>query len=774
MNVEKQVKKRDGRIKPFDEDRVLNSIKKAYIAVYNDTKETDEYFCQQYSEMKDTIEDGLNKIKSDILEINKIQDIIIKNIIDKKVKKAYKKYRDARDEEREKDSPKEQFYKEILECSNLDNDNANVEQNSFSGRKYRIADYEQKMFSLRNLINPKVREAFEDGYIYIHDLSSYAIGEHNCLFANLPKLLNEGFKTRNGDVRPANSFSTACQLVAVIFQVQSQNQFGGVASCGLDFELEPFVHKSFVKLFREGLNEFYPEIGNASFISGSGNIKDDCAGIINIDNKSFLEQEWGKAYDYAIRHLEKEGMQAAQGLFHNLNTLESRAGSQVPFTSINYGRNTSTYGRMINKWLLKASIEGIGKHNRTSIFPISIFQYKKGVNDKEGTPNYDLKKLAIESLSKRIYPNFANGDWTENIEDPNDYSTFMATMGCRTLLGKDRHTNSYSKLGRGNISPITINLPKLGLEHGIKLNDRTEADLDSFMKDLDRVLNIVETGLVERYEYICNQNVKSAQFMYENGTIKDADKCIISVREAMKHGTNAIGLIGIAEMCNALFNKHHGESLESYKFALKIVKHISNFCKEASERNDMNFSCYFTPAENACKTMRNILFNQYGEVEGVTNRPYLTNSIHIPVWFECDAFTKLTLESPFTKYGTGGCITYVELSSNAVKNPEGIEKLIDYAMSINIPYLALNFPIDTCGDCGYSSQINEDICPVCGSDKIERLKRVTGYLTVDYRKFNDGKIAEVNDRVIHESFNSITAPVLEYAINELRENGVNI
>ena len=294
------------------------------------------------------------------------------------------------------------------------------------------------------------------------------------------------------------------------------------------------------------------------------------------------------------------------------------------------------------------------------------------------------------------------------------------------------------------------------------------------MNKLDEVLRVTRKGLVDRYEYICNQSPNSAQFMYENGTIKDSDKCDTTVREAMKHGTNAIGLIGMAETCNALFGKHHGESLEAYEFALNVVKHIDEFAKESVKKYNMNFSTYFTPAEGSCKTLRNVLFNQYGEIEGVTDRPYLTNSIHIPVWFKCDAYTKLTLEAPFTKYGTGGCITYVEISSNAVKNPEGIEKLVDYAMSINIPYLALNFPLDTCGNCGYSSQINTELCPVCGSDKIERLKRVTGYLTTDYRKFNDGKIAEVNDRVIHENFNPLSIPILEYAKKELRNNGVEI
>lgn len=342
------------------------------------------------------------------------------------------------------------------------------------------------------------------------------------------------------------------------------------------------------------------------------------------------------------------------------------------------------------------------------------------------------------------------------------------------MLGKDIHTGNYNKVGRGNISPITIILPKLGLDNGIKLKKRIKPDIDGFYKDLQDMLELVRDELIIRYEYICNQSPKSAQFMYDNGTIMDADKCKDTVREAMKHGTNAIGILGMAECCNAMFGKHHGESLEAYQFALDVVKYIDNFCSEATKEYNMNFSTYFSPAENLCKTARNTLKLHYGVIEGVTDRPYLTNSIHIPVYFKLDAYSKMLLEAPFTQYGKGGCITYVELSTNAVHNPKGIEKLIDYGMALNIPYIAFNFPIDTCDNCGYSSQINGDQCPVCGGRSIQRLKRVTGYLTTDYRNFNEGKIAEVNDRVTHEEFNAVTIPILKYAKQELKNYGIQV
>lgn len=751
--------KRDGREKPFESGRIKEAIRKAYLDVYNGSEEE---FTDEYEYIITLILDDLTDIKDNKITIEQIQDTIVSTLmeVNPEVGKCYSLYRQKRAEHRERTSEKEKFYKNILKTTNVDNDNANVDQYSFSGRKYRIADNEQKLYALRNLIKPELRKAFEDGYIYIHDLSSYPIGDHNCLFLDVPKLLKNGFTTRNGDVRGANSFATACQLVAVMFQVQSQVQYGGVASAGLDFELEPYAHKSFVKLFNEGLEEFYDGV--------------EYKGNIHIDNKEELCEKFEKAYDYAYRHLEKEMKQACQGLYHNLNTLESRAGSQVPFTSINIGRNTSTYGKLINKWLLQASIDGIGKFGRTSIFPISIFGYKKGINDKEGTPNYDLKKLAIESLSKRIYPNFVNGDWTENIEDPNDYTTNACTMGCRTMIGKDIHTGSYSKIGRGNISPITINLPKLGIEYGIALGKRTKPDLEGFEKALDELLLVVRQGLIDRYEYIASQSPKSAPFMYKNGTILDGEKCIEDNREAIKHGTNAIGIIGIAEMCIALFGKHHGESAEAYEYALNLVKKMSDFTKESTAQYNMNFSLYFTPAENCCRTLRNVLYDTYGEIPRITTNKFLTNSIHIPVYYQCDAYTKLILESPFTKYGTGGCITYIELDSNAVNNPVGLEKLIDFAMAINIPYLAINFDIDTCNDCGFSGQIPNDHCPDCGGENIERLKRVTGYLTTDYRHFNEGKIDEVEQRVKHTIFNPETLPSRQYAEKILMENGIKI
>jgi ribonucleoside-triphosphate reductase len=496
---------------------------------------------------------------------------------------------------------------------------------------------------------------------------------------------------------------------------------------------------SFSKHFKDGMK--WVEGTDASYI-------ESIPKSLDVDNEE-LKETYPKAYDYAIEMLEAEGSQAAQGLYHNLNTLESRQGSQVPFTSINLGRDTSTEGRLVTKWILQASIDGIGKYHQTSIFPISIFQYKHGTNAHEGDPNYDLKKLALKSLSKRIYPNWCNGDWSQAHEDESNPDTFFSTMGCRTLVGYDRHGLGYIRQGRGNNVPNTIILPKLGIEYGICLGEREEPDLDGFWNAFEDTLKLAEKGLLERYAIMIKQSPKAAPFMYQNHTIKGSRDCEDSVENALKHNTLAIGYIGVAEMCQALFGKNHVHDESVRKFALSVVARIRQYADEASERNDLNFSCYATPAEGLCRTALKALRKQYGVIENVTSREYLTNSHHVPVWENVSIHEKLEVESPFCKFPTGGCITYIELPSSFMNNLKAVEDIIDYAFEVcDIPYLAFNFPIDSCLDCGHQGEF-DDHCTECGSTHIQKLRRVTGYLTTDYRNFNAGKQKETEERVKH-------------------------
>ena len=739
-----KVIKRDGSKVPFDKSKIVTAINKALEEVDGDVKET-----LTTTSIANNIYESFIYKKRDI-SVEEIQDMVELNLMQSDrpdVAKAYILYRDKRTKARER---KDRIIQAVLErnsASNVQNSNANVDEKSFSGREKEASSDVQKIIALDYTLSSEVSAAHKNMLLYQHDLEKTSLGVHNCLNLDFKELFSKEFLCRNGGVRPPQSISTAMSLVAVAFQCQSQTQFGGVGSVHIDLDLTPYVKKSFIKHYREGLQY----IAKYSTVQLQQEY-DDYIIHFDLEEKS-IEDGFFKSnkevYEYAMDMLEKEGQQAAEGLYHNLNTLESRAGSQVPFTSVNTGRETTPEGRLITKWLLKASLNGIGSHHLTPIFPISIFQYKQGVNANPEDPNYDLKQLALKSLSKRIYPNFVNCDWSEAHEDPEDPDTRMSTMGCRTMLGYDRHGLGYIRVGRGNNVPNTIILPKLGIEFGIHTNDRTKPDLEGFWHKFEETLLLAEKGLLERYEIIKKQSPDAAPFMYRNGTMKDGRICQETVEPSVRHNTLAIGYIGIAEMCEALFGCNHVSSKEAYNFALKVVTRINEFAKEASERNNLNFSCYATPAEGLCHTALKALRKQYGVIPGVTDREHLTNSHHVPVWEKVTIFKKLELEAPFCKLATGGTITYVELDSTFVKNTKAIEQIIDYAFKkLNIPYLAFNFPIDNCLDCGFQGEFNKT-CPECGSYNIQQLRRVTGYLTTDYHNFNLGKQAETESRVKH-------------------------
>ena len=730
--------KRDGTRVLFNPDKIVRAINKAMVSAYGSVYESDTA-----EEIADLI--GSRGVD---MSVEQIQDLVESYLMKSEypeVAKSYIIYRDQRSKERMRRSKLLTAVMRRTEATAVENANANVDEKSFSGREKEASADIQKMIALDYTLSHEVASAHKNMLLYQHDMEKTNIGEHNCLFVDFNKLFTDGFVTRNGDIRVPGSYSTACQQYAVVYQCQSQVQFGGVGTVHADYDLAPFVQKSFRKHMRNYLTDVEDQTKeNAEIILGQH-------GPITMDNQE-LKKAMPAAFSYAIKQMEREGTQASEAMFHNLNTLESRAGSQVPFTSINFGRDTSTEGRFVSRKMLEASMAGIGKHHLTPIFPISIFQYKAGCNANPGDPNYDLKQLAIESLSKRIYPNFVNCDYSEAHEDPNNPDTFFATMGCRTMLGYDRHSDSYNRVGRGNLVPNTMILPKLGIEYGICLGKRTEPDLEGFWSAFEDLLMLCEQGLLERFDIMVNQPPEAAPFMYQNGTMKDTDKCVMSNYEALKHGTLAMGYIGIAEMCQALFGKNHAEDKEVHEFALKVVQRINEYAKEASERHDLNFSCYATPAEGLCHTALKALRKQYGVIPNVTDHEFLTNSHHVPVWHEIGIFEKLEIESPFCKYPTGGCITYVELDSTFVKNTKAIEQIIDYAFTkLNIPYLAFNFPIDSCLDCGYQAEFN-DTCPECGSENIQQLRRVTGYLTTDYRHFNKGKQSEVEHRIKHSKF----------------------
>ena len=581
----------------------------------------------------------------------------------------------------------------------------------------------------------------------------------NCLSIPFDKLLKDGFNTRQCDIRPASSINTAFQLVAVLFQIQSLQQFGGVSATHLDWTMVPYVRLSFWKHYWDGV--FYilkePDAMDMS--------KDDIRNL-SIDSNTYNKDS--EAYAYAMDKTMQELEQAVEGMYHNLNTLQSRSGCQLPFTSINYGTCTLTEGRMVIKALLNGSIKGVGKFHKTPIFPCGIFQSMNGVNRKPGDPNYDLFQLALKSTSLRLYPNYANVDWTGNAGyDPENPCTYFSTMGCRTANGYDINCDDPKlgqlKDGRGNICPVTIIMPTLAMQAKKKVDAMVEKDaknnidwqvgaaesktVEEFMKLLEKKIGEAKDMLLERFDWICSQPAKSARFMYENGTMYGY-KPEEGIRSALKHGTLALGQLGLAETLQILIGCDH--TTES---GMELAKRIEGLFKEkcAKFKKDykLNFGVYYTPAENLCFTAMKKFKEAYGEIKNVSDKDYFTNSMHIPVWHKLTPFEKIDKEAELTPYSSAGCITYVELDSSTKNNVEALEKLVNYAMDKDIPYFAINVPNDSCSDCGFTGDIPNK-CPKCGSENIQRLRRVTGYLTGDYKTaFNYGKQKETESRVKH-------------------------
>lgn len=631
----------------------------------------------------------------------------------------------------------EDLMKEIgekIKATDVQNQNANVDEHSFGGRIGETADIVMKRYALDNCMSEMARNNHLNNEIYIHDLSHYAVGDHNCLSIPFDDLLAKGFNTRQTDIRPAQSVSTAFQLVAVIFQLQSLQQFGGVSATHLDWTMIPYVRKSFYKHYKEAGK--YIDGLNDEFLNDEYNyaVEHD----LSITDEFFYDIFTNRAYKYAYDMTEKEVYQAVEGLYHNLNTLQSRSGNQLPFTSINYGTCTLPEGRLVTKALLDVSIKGLGKFHKTSIFPCGIFQVMSGVNKEPNTPNYDLFQLALRSTAQRLYPNYANVDWSGNAGyDRNDPRTYFSTMGCRTANGWDINGLGQQKDGRGNICPVTIILPTLAMESN---------GVEEFMGLLDTKIHEAKDMLIERFEYICSQNPLSGKFMYENGLMVGYDGK--DIRSALKHGTLAVGQLGLAECLQILIGCDHTEP-RGMELAKRIEQLFKDRCAEFKEQYKLNFGVYYTPAENLCYTAMQKFKEKYGVIPNVSDKEYFTNSMHVPVWKDVSIFEKIDIESQLTGYSSAGCITYIELDSGIKNNLEALEKIVIYAMDKDIPYFAVNVPVDTCLNCGYTDELG-NVCPMCGGTDIQRLRRVTGYLTGNYKTaFNKGKQQEVEMRIKH-------------------------
>ena len=721
------IKKRDGRLVKFNKTKIVDAILSAFKEVDG---EPSPYALEKANKIADFVEkQGKNKT----LTVEEVQDIVERGLMSTKRKDVARKYITYREERARIRNWNTQMMDKVaikLAASDVQNQNANVDEHSFGGRRGEVGAVIFKEMALDTIVSEMARNNHLNNEIYIHDLDSYALGMHNCLTIPFDDLLEKGFNTRQSDIRPAGSVNTAFQLVAVIFQLQSLQQFGGVSASHLDWTMVPYVRKSFYKHFMDGF--IWVENHNTYM-----NLTPEEIVATSIEDEMYKKAP--KAYAYAMVMLEKEVEQAVEGMYHNLNTLQSRSGNQLPFTSINYGTCTLPEGRMITQALLNGSIKGVGKLHKTPIFPCGIFQYMKGVNNKPGTPNYDLFQLALESTAKRLYPNYANVDWSGNAGyDRNDPRTYFSTMGCRTANGYDINGFGQLKDGRGNICPVTIILPTLAMEAG---------DVESFMELLDEKIHEAKDMLIERFNYICSQDAASAKFMYENGTMAGYVP-EEGIRSALKHGTIVIGQLGLAECLQILIGCDHTDP-EGMKLAKRIEQLFKDRCAEFKQEYKLNFGVYYTPAENLCYTAMNRFKDDFGVIPNVSDRDYFTNSMHVPVWKEMSPFDKVDIESELTGYSSAGCITYVELEGAVLKNLKALEQIVTYAMEKDVPYFAINVPNDTCLNCGWTGEI-ENECPECGSKDIQRLRRVTGYLTGDYKTaFNVGKQHEVEERFKH-------------------------
>ena len=735
------VVKRDGSEMPYDSNKIYHAVMKAI-------KEVDGDISRGYlaANVARSVDSYMEEHTVECITVEEIQDLVENLLIYPgdypEIARAYIRYRYKRELARNNYKELMDTVGEKLSAANVQNQNANVDEYSFGGRMGEMNSAVARKYALEYLVSPMARKNHEENMIYIHDLDNYAVGSHNCLTIPFDKLLAEGFNTRQTDVRPAQSVSTAFQLVAVIFQLQSLQQFGGVSASHIDWTMVPYVRKSFTKHFKDGL--WYVE-----------NYHEEIKDILSFSDYKPYGERHPKAWEYALRMTEREVYQAVEAMYHNLNTLQSRSGNQLPFTSVNYGTCTLFEGRMVTKALLDVSIKGIGALHKTSVFPCGIFQCMKGVNREPKDPNYDLYRLALRSTAQRLYPNYANVDWSGNAGyDVNDPRTYFSTMGCRTANGWDVNGLGQLKDGRGNICPVTIIMPTLAMQAKEEFDKQFEdnykytEDIETiFLNNLDLKIWEAKEMLIERFNWICSQSPASAKFMYENGVMAGYVP-EEGIRSALKHGTIVIGQLGLAETLQILIGCDHTEE-RGMELAKRIEQLFKDRCAEFKKEYSLNFGVYYTPAENLCHTAMKKFRAKYGVIPNVSENDYFTNSIHVPVWKKMSVFDKIDIESQLTGYSSAGCITYVELDSTVKNNLDALETIVNYAMDKDIPYFAINVPNDTCLKCGYTDEFN-DHCPECGSEDIQQLRRVTGYLTGSYTTaFNKGKIQETQMRVKH-------------------------
>ena len=748
-DVKLEVVKRNGRKVEWDETKVALAIKKGFDSISLNEDET-KYTEKDINKVYNKVIDKIKKDYKDKIKIEEIQDIIEAEL--KKgyedVYESFKEYRERRNASRQiffGEKKQHKFLKAIeslgLKSASEEDakrENANVDGDTAMGTMLQYGSTVSKEFAKAYLMKSKFAEAHDSGYIHIHDMDFMPMGTTTCCQIDLHKLFSNGFSTGHGHLREPQDIMSYSALAAIAIQSNQNDQHGGQSIPAFDYYLAPGVLCTFKKQFKQSIADYLDFTTLNGFINMDKVAKDiDKLKSIEIDLGEFEHYAKGSAevkrlfeisYDKALKKTNRQTYQAMEAFIHNLNTMHSRAGAQVPFSSINFGTDTSPEGRMVMKNYLLATDAGLG-HYETPIFPISIFKVKEGVNYNPGDPNYDLFKLSCEVSAKRLFPNFSFIDTTFNITDydPNDYRTEVGYMGCRTRVLSDVHGPSYTP-GRGNLSFTSINLPRLGIKHGIVSGKQ---DLDGFFEELEEMIELVKDQLLERFEIQCKRHVYNFPFLLGQGVWMDSEKLKPTdrLRKVLKHGTLTVGFIGLAECLKALIGKHHGESKEAQELGIKIIKFMRDKTDEYTRKYNLNFSLIATPAEGLSGRFTNIDKAIYGKIKGVTDRDYYTNSFHVPVYYNITAAKKLEIEGKYHPLTNGGHISYVELDGDTAMNTEAFESIVRLMHDNNIGYGAINHPVDRDPVCGYTGVIG-DVCPGCGRKEgegvaIERVKNAS-------------------------------------------------
>ena len=772
MDGIKQIIKRDGRTVDFDSSKISDAIYKAAQVLGGQDRDTSNYLAKQ-------VELYLVEVcHNDYPTVEQIQDAVEKVLIENghaRTAKEFILYRAERTRVRDMNTRLMKTYEDLTFKDAKDNDtkreNANIDGDTAMGTMLKYGSEGAKQFYEMFVLKPEHAKAHREGDIHIHDMDFLTLTT-TCCQIDIEKLFKGGFSTGHGHLREPNDIQSYAALACIAIQSNQNDQHGGQSIPDFDYGMAHGVVKTYRKLYWTNMGKMLnllfdiedgvdrvKEIGKMimeekgifpTLADDNGYKEEEAEYLKKLIAEKYIPTLQQKATKYACEEIDRATFQAMEAFVHNLNTMHSRAGAQVPFSSINFGTDTTPEGRLVTKNILLSIEAGLG-NGETAIFPVSIFKVKEGVNYNPEDPNYDLFKLAMKVSAKRLFPNFAFIDAPFNLQfykegDPN---TEIAYMGCRTrVIGNVYDPSRQVVGGRGNLSFTSINLPRIAIKaHG---------DIDWFFEELDRKLELAMDQLMERYKIQASQKVRNYPFLMGQGVWIDSDKLKEddTVGEVLKHGTLSVGFIGLAETLKALIGKHHGESPEAQSLGLEIIGYMRKKLDDQSKKTGFNYTLLATPAEGLSGRFVRIDKERYGEIEGITDREYYTNSFHIPVYYNINAFDKIKLEAPYHTLTNAGHISYVELDGDPTKNLDAFEQVVRYMKESGIGYGSINHPVDRDPICGYTGIIDNE-CPCCGRTEdegdlgFERIRRITGYLVGTMDHWNDAKTAEEQDRVKH-------------------------